>query len=236
MCVVLPLLLASALRLFCFIICRGHPEFMDFRRLLFDYEVSSFNVEIMCEIIWLVATISFLFISFLKTLCFTTIAFEGSLTHSHDFFLISKRVNETNDVESRSWQGGGRVDDTICSFIFHFGRIFDYGRPLTRPKGPWLVHGQRMHDRALFSHCSFCSISKLRPMDWMDIRDWWWFSPFGSLLFSYSDFNCVGNIHFWDSFLRETETMKRSLDDKKIGHQIRIFPLCLRSIGRALIT
>lgn len=51
MCVVLPLLLASALHLFCFIICRGHPEFMDFRRLLFDYEVSSFNVEIMCEII-----------------------------------------------------------------------------------------------------------------------------------------------------------------------------------------
>lgn len=68
MCVVLPLLLASALHLFCFIICRGHPEFMDFRRLLFDYEVSSFNVEIMCEIIWLVATISFLFISLLKTL------------------------------------------------------------------------------------------------------------------------------------------------------------------------
>lgn len=33
--------------------------------------------------------------------------------------------------------GGGRVDDTICSFIFfHFGRISEYGRPLTRPKGP----------------------------------------------------------------------------------------------------
>lgn len=124
MCVVLPLLLASALHLFCFIICRGHPEFMDFRRLLFDYEVSSFNVEIMCEIIWLVATISFLFISFLKALSVSQLSsFEGPWPVHTTFSLISKRVNEMNDVDSRSWQ---RED----AFTTRFALLFSFWKDI----------------------------------------------------------------------------------------------------------
>lgn len=193
MCVVLPLLLASALHLFCFIICRGHPEFMDFRRLLFDYEVSSFNVEIMCEIIWLVATILSFYFLFRKHFLFHTNRLWGALTRSHDHLLILRRVNETNDVDSRGWQGRTRWRHDLL-FYFSFWKGIWLWTPIDEAQGT--VHGQRMHDLALFSHCSFCSISKLRPMDWMDIRDWWWLSPFGFVLFSYSDLTCVGNIHF----------------------------------------
>lgn len=215
MCVVLPLLHASALHLF-FTSFVERTRIHGIRRSLFDYEVSSFNVERHDgPSDWY--TIFFFFSEKtsrsqrqvpLKALPVHTIL--SSYWEWTRRITLKAEVVRMNPAELR----GRHVDGILALSYFFLEGFLTYGRPLTRPNGPWLDYGQRINDLALFFHCSFV-LFRITPYGLDGYPELVMGSPFGFVLFLLRRY-----IHFL-ALPQGSRDYQQSQDEEKTGHQIR---------------